>query len=298
MRTVLTMRFPVSVPVLKSAAACVAAVVLSSALVSCGDEVRGSGDIVATNSVLASIVQLLVGDAARVVSIVPDGKDPHEFEPSAGDVARIAGAKVVVANGFGYEPTLQAAVARARADGAAVFDAEWSMPGLADAHWFTDPLRAAEVITQLRPVIEKATGLDLGEPFSRAVLVLQETVEQAKKDLSVVPAGKCEFAVEHILLSPFGERFSCFDSVVLNRGSRVPDAQPSAKDIEDFVASIRDRGIRAIVEDAAEPSSVLARVSEETGVALVKVNVHGTGGSTDYPGYVRGIATAIAGALS
>lgn len=287
MRTVLIMKkFSVSL-------VCVA--VASCAVSSCSDPVATRG-IVATNAVLASIVQEMVGNRAHVETVVPDGKDPHEFQPSAGDIARIAGAAVVVANGFGYEPTLSKAVAQARANGVAVFDAEWAMPGLADPHWFTDPLKAADVMTQLKPVIEKATGLDLDTTFAHAVSEMEATVTEVRSALSGVK-GECAYAVEHVLLSPFGDRFSCQGSVVLNTGSRVPDAQPSARDIERFTESIRTKGIRAVVEDVAEPSRVLAQVARQAGVPLVKVNVHGMGDAISYRGYVVAIARAIAGGL-
>ena len=271
--------------------------ILTPTVSACGSA-PAADEIVATHSVLASIVQLMVGETAKVVTVVPDGKDPHEFEPSAGDVARITNARIVVSNGFGYEPTLQKAIAQARSAGSTVFDAEWEMPGLSDPHWFTDPLSAADVLARLLPVMEKATGLVLDNPLADAVEKLQETVAEGKKTLSTVPEGKCTYAVEHVLLAPFGDRFACPGSVVLNTGSRLPDAQPSGKDIENFVNSIREHGIRAIVEDSAEPSNVLAQVSAQTGAELVKISVHGTGGAVDYPGYVLAIARALADSLS
>ncbi|MFM7964138.1 MAG: metal ABC transporter solute-binding protein, Zn/Mn family, partial [Actinomycetota bacterium] len=39
-------------------------------------------DIVVTYSVLGAFVERLVGDSARVTVLIPDGQDPHDFEPS------------------------------------------------------------------------------------------------------------------------------------------------------------------------------------------------------------------------
>lgn len=85
--------------------------------------------------------------------------------------------------------------------------------------------------------------------------------------------------------------------MVLNRGSRVPDAEPSAVDLERFAGDITARGIRALLEDAAEHSRVLDRVSEQTGTTLVRVNVHGMGGALTYRAYIMAIVEALAGAL-
>ena len=40
-------------------------------------------NIVVTYSVLGSVVLDLVGDAADVTTLIPDGQDPHDFHPSA-----------------------------------------------------------------------------------------------------------------------------------------------------------------------------------------------------------------------
>ena len=289
MRTVLTMKTRLMM------AAVVAAVAVPLAGCTASD---ATGEVVATNAVLASLVQMAVGDSLHVVSIVPDGKDPHEFQPSAGDIARVAGARIVVSNGFGYEPTLRKPIGRAQAGGVTVFDAERAVPSLDDPHWFTDPVAAGQVLTALVPVLEKATGNNYGETFAAATDELRATVESARGELATVPGGKCDYAVEHVLLSPFGTRFGCSGSVVLNAGSRIPNAEPSAADIERFVGAITSKGIAAVVEDRSEPSRILAEVSRQTGAALVKVDVHGMGGARSYPEYIVNMARALAGALS
>ena len=285
-----------TVPIMKKLFAAVSVVLLGAGLSSCGASTPTSG-IVATNAVLASIVQEVVGKQFHVDTVIPDGKDPHEFQPSAGDIARIANARVVVSNGYGYEPTLQKAIASARARGVAVFDAEWDGSSVGDPHWFTDPLRAAEVMAGLLPVLEKALGVSLDSEFGAATTEFQGIVRDGLLALREVPQGRCTYATEHIFLGPFGDRFGCGASVVLNRGSRVPDAEPSAADLERFAGDIKARGIRALVEDSAEHSRVLDRVSEQTGATLVRVNVHGTGGALTYRAYIMAIVDALAGVL-
>ena len=62
----------------------------------------GSRNIVVTYSVLGSVVEQLVGDLASVSVIIPDGQDPHEFEPSAKDIESLNNADLVVANGLAH----------------------------------------------------------------------------------------------------------------------------------------------------------------------------------------------------
>ena len=287
MRTVLIMK-KFGIPLL--------VVILGASTAACGPQ-QGSSEIVATNAVLASIVQEVVGDTFHVDSVIPNGKDPHEFQPSAGDVARVANARVVVSNGFGYEPTLEKALASARADGVTVFDAQWKFPGLNDPHWFTDPLTAADAMAALVPVLEKVFGVSLDEEFAAATVEFEKSVADGRRILSEVPSTGCVFATEHVFLAPFGNRFGCHGSVVLNMGSRVPDAEPSAADIERFIGDIKQRGIKALVEDASETSRILDSAAGASGARIVKVNVHGMGDASSYRDYIVDIAKALAEGL-
>lgn len=79
----------------------------SSSLASSG----GSGganpstfDVVAGENFWGSIATQLVGDKAGVQSIIvnPD-TDPHSYEPTAQDARTIAGAKLAIVNGIGYD---------------------------------------------------------------------------------------------------------------------------------------------------------------------------------------------------
>lgn len=45
----------------------------------------------------------IVGDKAEVVNLVPAGSEPHDWEPSTQDMAKLAKAKVLVINGAGME---------------------------------------------------------------------------------------------------------------------------------------------------------------------------------------------------
>jgi len=62
--------------------------------------------IVTTTSLIADVVQNVVGDLATVTSIIPAETDAHSFSPSPRDVAMIAEADVVFINGASLEEGL------------------------------------------------------------------------------------------------------------------------------------------------------------------------------------------------
>lgn len=102
------------------AAACAA--VLALTLVSaCGTPSAISGDVddrpefidtderlvVATTfTILADMVRVVGGERVQVESVTTPGADVHFYEPTAGDVKRVAGADLVVSNGLGLDDWL------------------------------------------------------------------------------------------------------------------------------------------------------------------------------------------------
>ena len=66
--------------------------------------------IVVTYSVLGRLVEDLVDGAAEVVTIIPDGRDPHDYQPSARDMEAMTAADLLVINGLGFEEYLAGAI--------------------------------------------------------------------------------------------------------------------------------------------------------------------------------------------
>ena len=68
------------------------------------------------------MVANVVGDAATVEVLLPIGADPHDYQPSARQLALVNEADLVVANGLRLEEGLVDALASAEADGANVLE--------------------------------------------------------------------------------------------------------------------------------------------------------------------------------
>lgn len=79
--------------------------------------------VVVTTNILGDVVTNLVGDAFDVVTIMPIGSDPHDFQPSARQVATIEAARAIIVNGAGFEEGLLDAVEAAESRGTLVFEA-------------------------------------------------------------------------------------------------------------------------------------------------------------------------------
>lgn len=67
-------------------------------------------DVLATFYPLGFLSQRIAGEDVTVGVIVPEGTDPHDWEHSPRDLQRLGSARLVVAQGLGFEPWLDGAV--------------------------------------------------------------------------------------------------------------------------------------------------------------------------------------------
>jgi zinc transport system substrate-binding protein len=88
---------------------------LSAAAVSCAPAKKETGStgklsVLVTFDALKEFARAVGGDKVDVSVIVPDGTEPHDFEPKAQDLIGLKKATVFIMNGFGMESWAESAV--------------------------------------------------------------------------------------------------------------------------------------------------------------------------------------------
>lgn len=84
----------------------------------------GALQVVAAENSWGSIAEQLGGDRVQVTSVITSpATDPHDYEPTAADARAVAGAKLVIVNGVGYDSWASKLVAASPMHGRIVLDA-------------------------------------------------------------------------------------------------------------------------------------------------------------------------------
>ncbi len=83
----------------------------------------GKVAVVATFNAMKEFAEAVGGDKIEVATVIPDGMEPHDFEPKAQDLAALSRAKVFIYNGLGMEPWAEEAIAAAKNDSLIAVDA-------------------------------------------------------------------------------------------------------------------------------------------------------------------------------
>ena len=271
--------------------------------------------IVVTYSIMGSLVKNLVGDKATVLVSVPNGLDPHEWEPSAKDIETINKADLVVRNGLGLEGGLERALDSARNSGVRMFiaadyitvryvssgegipsDDPDQAVGAADPHLWMDPLALKDVVGGLAEKLKTAFNLDVD---SRAASLENELIEinkQVAGMIDTIPPENRKLVTGHESMGYFAQRYG-LKLVGVIIPSLSTQAVVSANDLAVLKKAILDNRVKAIFTELGTSPSVAKAIGDETGVEVVQLSTHTLPEDGSYFSFMKNLAAAISGAL-
>lgn len=254
-------------------------ILLTVLLSACGGSASPAGRsapvILTSTTILADITRSLAGDRLKIDSLLPVGTDPHSYQPTPQDVAKLAKSKLLIINGANYEGFLGPLLANAGGERTILEASSGVTPreeaGSVDPHMWLDPNNVIRYVENIR------AGLIQFDPAGEAVYkanadqyIRQLTeldawiVEQVKQ----IPAEKRLLVTNHEALGYFAERygFTVVGTVVESFSS---DASPSAQQMAGLIDQIKARGAPAIFLDAGDNNSLAQQIADETGVRVV-----------------------------
>ena len=280
----------------------------------------------ATHSVLGDLAVNVMGEEARVEVVMPAGTDPHEFEPSAAQIALLNEADLVVANGLGFEAGLDDALDAAADDGVPVLalgedldplllsdgleedagEHDGDDHGDEDPHWFTDPQRMARATGLVADAAAEIDGIDqavVQEQAEAHAAAIEAADADIAADLETIPEGRRQLVTNHEVFGYFADRYG-FEVVgtVIPSGSTL--AEPSSAELAALVEVIDETGVPAIFADTSSSSDLAQVLADETGEDIEVVELfseslgeEGSGAET-YLDLIRTNADRIVGALA
>lgn len=246
------------------------------ALTGCAGGAASDRPLVAVSTnILGDVVSNLVGDDVEVLTLMRPGADPHSFEISAAEAARVRSADLLVANGLGLEEGLQQHLDAATADGVETFvagDAVDVLPytstdadGADDPHFWTDPARMIAVVDALVPVLEGLDGVDAAAIADRSAAYraeLEAVDAEMTAAFAAIPAERRALVTNHHVFGYLADRFGFrLIGAVIPGGTTL--AAPSASDLADLVSAIDEAGVPTIFAESSSPDRLVRALAEE-----------------------------------
>jgi len=271
--------------------------------------------IVVTYSILGSIVKQLVGDKAVVTVSIPNGLDPHEWEPSAKDIEAINKADLVVENGLNLEGGMLKTLQAARDSGVKFFTASDyitvrhvgtgegipsgdpdQVVGAPDPHLWMDPLAMKSVVSGLASVLMQDLNLDVSSQAADLEKQLDSLNTEIANITAAIPQENRKLVTGHESMGYFAQRYG-FKLVGVIIPSLSTQAAVSAADLAALKTAIEDNGVTAIFTEVGTSPTVAQAIGAETGVKVVELTTHALPDDDSYFTFMINVANTITNAL-
>ncbi len=234
--------------------------------------------IVVTTNILGDVTRQLVGDAAEVTTLMKPNADPHSFEISAQEAAKLQSADLVVSSGLGLEEGVEQHLEAAGAAGVDRFVAadhidvlpytgEASGP---DPHFWTDPARMVDVA---RALGDELDSLGIESEADAYLAELDELDAEMTAEFATIPAEHRALITNHHVFGYLADRFG-FELI----GAAIPGgstlASPSAADLAELVSAIESSGVPAIFAESSQPDRLMQVLSSEADIDVDVVELY------------------------
>jgi len=232
-----------------------------------------------TFNALGEFARAVGGEYADVSTIIPDGTEPHDFEPKAQDLVRLSTAQVFVYNGLGMESWAEQAVAAANNDALIVVEASKGAEGIQNAdeeeikeHGAYDPhlwisltgaqtevQNIADALVQADPTHKSAYEKNAKDYIGQLESLYNEYKEKFDS------AGKKSFVTGHAAFA-----YLCRDFGIEQRSVEdvYAEGEPSAQQLADLVDYCRQNNVTTVFAEKMASPEVSKTLAGEVGAKV------------------------------
>ena len=219
----------------------------------------------------AEFARQIGGERVEVISIAPFGVEPHEYEPTPGEIAEIYSAKLFIYQGGGFDAWAERLSGDLRGHGVAAVSI---MDGLemknADPHIWLNPVLArkeAEIIRDALIEIDPANAFLYQKNSVDYLNVISLLDEEYKKWL--VYCVKKDFVVSHSAFGHLAGRYGLFSHSIVGAS---PEEEPSSGRMAEIIKLMRAKDIKYIFTEPLISSRAVGTIARETGAKILTLN--------------------------
>ncbi len=261
--------------------------ILSLTLTSCKSQpTTGDGlQVVVAESFLADITGNIAGNRLQVITLMPLGVDPHAYEPTPRDIAKIADSDLLIINGSGFEGWLEQVIQNT-AGTTTIVEASAGLQsrpvqhslethaddhGEIDPHFWLDPLNVVQYVTNIRAALIEIDP-DGKEVYTRnADNYIQQLIaldQEIRAQVNTIPLEKRIIVTNHESFGYYADRYGL--TVI---GAVIPSvstgSSPPAQQMALLIDDIRSSGASAIFIETGANTRLSEQIAQETGVKII-----------------------------
>jgi zinc/manganese transport system substrate-binding protein len=228
--------------------------------------------VVASFSILADFVRAVGGARVDLTTIVGPNGDAHVYQPTPRDGQRLAGARVVVVNGLGFEGWLERLVAASKTKAAMVVASRSVQPRAdeqgTDPHAWQDVENAKVYVANIRDALEAADPDGAAIYAANAAAYLEKlSVLDAEIQASIgaIPKERRRIVSTHDAFGYFSARYGL--EFIAPQGVST-ESEASARDVARIIEAAKQNKVGAVfLENIVDPR-LGKRIAAETGARV------------------------------
>ncbi|WP_338461197.1 zinc ABC transporter substrate-binding protein [Synechococcus elongatus IITB7] len=252
---------------------------ISISLVACQDSsTRDSSQseslkVVVSTTILTDLTQRIGGDAITVTGLLQPGDDPHVYEPVPRDTVALAGANLIILNGYNLEPKIeklatsvdsQAAILRA---GEAI--APLKLGRAPDPHVWGNARNGILMVQAIQQKLCQLQPSDCPQFQANAQALSQDLTRLNTwilQQIATIPESQRQLVTTHDAFQYYSQAYQL--PVLGTLIGISTEEQPSARTVQTLAKVIRETGVPVIFTETTTNSSLLETVADEADVRL------------------------------
>jgi len=240
-----------------------------------GNEMSGDGEpklrVFASFYAVFDLTSKIAGDRAEVFNIVSSGTEPHNWEPSAGDMNRLQNADIVFYNGLGMESwidSVRSSLGNEKPDFVCVSERVEALRD--DPHVWLNPNNALIEADNIKKALSEADPKNAQyyqsnfESFKQNILKLDSDFENA-----VSNSQNKTIVVAHQAYGYLCQRYGLEQLAVEGLSA---DSEPSPAKMNEILEFIKNNNVKYIFFEELLPDKAVSVISQETGAQMLSLN--------------------------
>jgi zinc/manganese transport system substrate-binding protein/manganese/iron transport system substrate-binding protein len=237
-------------------------------------------DVVATTTVFADIVRNVAGDRATVVSIVPAGAGPEDYEPKPDDARKLADADLIVSNGVGLDDFLDPLIEAAGEGAVPRLVLGEGIPtitvdGEPNPHFWLDPSIVADhyipAISAALSKVDPSSAETFAANADRYVGQIDAMDQANTASIDTIPVANRKLVTFHDAFPYFAKHygFEVIGVILSNVGQ-----EPTASELAALVDRVRAAQVKAVFSEAQFSPELAHTLAEEAGITTVVTTLY------------------------
>ena len=255
----------------------IAATILATLLHAGSAAAQDKVKVVATFSILADLTKNVGGDRVEVAAIVGPNGDAHVYAPSPADAKKLSEAKLVIANGLGFEGWMTRLVKASGTKAANVVASKGVKSrkaaddhghAEADPHAWQSVANVKIYVGNIRDALIAAdpAGKTAYEMNASAYLAKLDVLDrEVRAEVARIPAGRRRIITTHDAFGYFKDAYGL--DFIAPQGVST-ESEVSAKDVAKIITQVKKQKIPAVFLENVSDPRLLTRIADETGAKI------------------------------